>query len=254
MPVGYLLEDGTGRLLLEAGASGTVTQVQSGAAGASTATLLVDFDAAGIATAGNVLVARCLIAESGSSIFSAPPAGWSLAPTQPVRGQLWWKVADGGETDVTFTADTARAMRAVIYELSGADTTTPFDAFGSAEMASVNSILLETSSATTADNCWSGAGVVMNGTNGGGETWSNGFVAMTADTRTVGAAKNPHTPAGVVSTTATWTTARGGQWFIYAVKPASGGGGGGTDIYLQEQQPASLLTRPRTRKLHILGR
>lgn len=86
--------------------------------------------------AGHLLVAVVSCAASTSVTATATVSGWVNQFEQPntataqVRVAIWTKVAVGGDTAPTFTSTetgTAGGMDCMLFELSGANTTTPID-------------------------------------------------------------------------------------------------------------------------------
>jgi len=173
-------------------------------------------------TSGNLLVAVVVVSQSSNPSFDTPP-GWTK-PFTPARGALFGKVSDG--TEQTFTVNlsagaTAAALRMWVVELSGANATNPFDQSGSAIFSSqVTSVTPTTVGATAQPGEWAIAMVGHNGTNGGSESATNGFILLTTgSTRDIGASK-VLTATGTISTTISWATARAGSWIIATVRAA----------------------------------
>jgi hypothetical protein len=126
-------------------------------------------------TAGNLLVA--VVSRVGSTATASPtstgPGGsWArLLPTSFVTNigvgsatactnlvDAWWKIATGSETngDATFTmtlagGTTTFAMTCTIYELSGANTTSPLDVSGT-QSSGASSATITTVTTTTSAN------------------------------------------------------------------------------------------------------
>ena len=116
----------------------TIAHINSGGngqSGNSNASLTVTFGFT--ATLGNLLVLAVLTRDANDILLT--PSGWnlessSLAPTwtgiQNPRLYVWEKQSAGTETAETVTIDASGVgkMAGLIYELSGADTSDPFDA------------------------------------------------------------------------------------------------------------------------------
>jgi len=202
--------------------SPTISEVQK--EHASTSDLSISATLASAPTPGNVLVAVVVVSQASSPAFDTP-AGWT-APFTPARGAVFWKVSDGTEQTVTVNltaGQTAKALRMWVVELSGADTTNPFDQGGSAIFGStVTSVTATTAGPTAQASEWTIAMVGHNGSNGGGETVTDGFTLLAAGYgRDIGASK-VLTSTGAVSTTFSWTTARTGCWIIATFRAAGG--------------------------------
>jgi IPT/TIG domain/Laminin G domain len=171
---------------------------------------------------GDVLVAVVAVSQAASPTFDIP-AGWTSAFT-PARGAVFWKVSDGSEQTVTVNlsaGQTARAMRMWVVELSGANTTTPFDQGGSGIYTTLTTSVTPTTAGPTAQaNEWAIAVVSHNGDNGGSPAATSGFTVLTPnDSRDIGATKILGLQ-DTISTTISWTTARTGSWIIATFRGA----------------------------------
>jgi hypothetical protein len=126
-------------------------------------------------TAGNLLVAfvtRVGSTATASPTSTGPGGGWTrLLPTNFVTNigvgsatacdnlvDAWWKKATGSETngDATFTmtlagGTTTFAMTCAIYELSGANTTSPLDVSGTQSSGSGSSAITTVTTTTSAN-------------------------------------------------------------------------------------------------------
>jgi IPT/TIG domain-containing protein/laminin G domain protein len=174
-------------------------------------------------TPGDVLVAAVVVPDSLSPAFDTP-TGWTK-PFTPARGAVFWRVSNGTERTVTVNLSAgqpASALRMWVVELSGVETTNPFDRSGSAVFSSAQtSVTPATSAATTQLAEWAFTIVAQNGSNGGGERASNGFnLLATGNSRDIAASK-VLTATGAVSTTISWTNARAGSWIIATFRAVS---------------------------------
>jgi hypothetical protein len=202
--------------------SPAISEVQKRHAAISDVSISATFNS--VPTPGDVLVAVVVVSQASNPAFDTP-AGWTK-PFTPARGALFFKVSDGTEQTVTVNlaaGETAKTLRMWVVELSGANTTNPFDQSGSAIFTSTSTSVMPTTNGAIAQaDEWAIAMVGHNGTNGGGESATNGFALLTTgSTRDIGASK-VLTAAGPVSTTISWTTARTGSWIIATFRAGAG--------------------------------
>jgi len=175
-------------------------------------------------TPGNVLVAMVVVAQASNPTFDTP-TGWT-APFTPARGAVFWKVSNGSEQTVTVNlaaGQTGKALRMWVVELGGVDTTNPFDRGGSAVFTSTTTSVRPVTDGTTSQAAeWAIVMVGQNGSNGGGESATEGFALLdTGQGRDIGASK-VLTASGSIATTISWTTARTGCWIIATFRAAGG--------------------------------
>lgn len=129
----------------------TIAQVQKVAASSTggSATVTVTIAAA---TAGNLLIA--CFSNLNTSVTCTPPTGFTEAvtTTSTVRVRIFYKVAAGGETALTFTLSASQHKRVLMLEYSGLSAT-PLDTIASsADAGSAVSELLSGTTANTAQN------------------------------------------------------------------------------------------------------
>src|SRR5215469_1400993 len=219
-------------------------------------------------TAGNLLVA--VISRIGSSTASAPSitgaSGWTrLLPTNYVSNigvgsatscnvvcDCWYRAATGGDTLPSFTMSgagaTLGAMVIAVYELSGANTTTPLDVSGTfsggASSATVSSITTTTSANVTASGEFAISAACRERAAGTptvtySASWVNGFndgsTSSTAHTGTasLAAPTSGATASDVTSFsgTATSSFAAGFIVVIAAAVPVAGNPPGGAIVH-----------------------
>jgi hypothetical protein len=83
--------------------------------------------------AGDLLVAAIVVGNATGATFS-PPAGWTLLSTPSngttVKLGVWWKIAGGAEpSNYTFTWTTSQRAYGWIMRFTGADASSPINAF-----------------------------------------------------------------------------------------------------------------------------
>jgi hypothetical protein len=198
---------------------GAISQVQTAHGSSTDVKITASFPSP--ATAGDVLVAALVVADSSNPAF-ATPSGWTK-PFTPVKGAVFWKVSNGTEQTITVNLAAGAlpaTMRMTVAELAGANTTNPFDESGSGTFGqAVTSATPTTSGPTTQANEWAIAMVAQNGTNGGAAAPpTNGFSLLEGSSRDVSASNL--SASGTVSTTISWMTARAGSWIIATFRPA----------------------------------
>ena len=89
--------------------------------------------------AGNLLICSVAVGETTQPTFDTP-AGWTAVTLSVPRGALFWRAADGSEgTTVTINIQgaTARRYAAQVCEVSGMNTTAPFDKSGNANWTTI---------------------------------------------------------------------------------------------------------------------
>jgi hypothetical protein len=205
------------------GGSSTISEVQKKHAGTSGTSLSATLPAP--PTTGNVIVAVVAVAQ-GSNVSFDTPIGWTEGFT-PNRGDVFYKVSDGTEQTVTVNLSAGQSstvLRMWVVELSGVDTTTPFDQGNSAIFTSQTTSVTPTTGVSTAQaNEWAIAMVAQNGDNGtstGGAAATDGFTLLsTGQTRDIAASK-VLSSAGTISTTISWVTPRTGSWIIATFRAA----------------------------------
>ncbi len=160
------------------------------------------------ATEGNLLIAVC---GSKDSITISGPSGFTTAINQtgvPSQG-IFYKVADGGETNLTCASNSQTYLGIHIYEYSGMVTSEPLDSTGSASGSSDTPSSGELNT-NTADTLLI-AGLTLN-TESSISGWSNSFTeehdftigaGRPADRMTFGGAWRTTSTTDTYSTTAT---------------------------------------------------
>lgn len=198
---------------------GGISEVQTKKASASATSISATFGSA--PKSGDLLVAAVVVPASASPGFDTP-AGWTRAFT-PARGAVFWKVSNGSENTVTVnlsSGEAARPLRMWFVELSGANTSNPFDQGGSAVVGSSTSSMTAATGGLSQADEWAIAIAAQNGDNGGGAAASNGFdVLGTSDSRSIAATKILSS-TNAVSTAISWTTPRAGSWLIATFRAA----------------------------------
>lgn len=160
--------------------------------------------------AGNLLVAA-VTANVGTGSITI--SGWSTATSIAVgiAGGLviFYKVSVGNETTVTSSATLAAFMDLHIFEYAGIDNASPLDKTATTADGGVGvtSRASGTTATLTQANELGFAAVAMAGTNGGGASWTNSFVAetTTTDLITSDIIVNATT---ALSTTGSWNTSQ----------------------------------------------
>lgn len=165
-------------------------------------------------TPGSLLVAYFTSSGSQGASFT-PPAGWSLAVTQTQNAlmYIYYKIADGTETTVTFTQSTSRALNTTIVEYTGFSGTPTLDVTDSntAGAATTLSTTATTGPTNTAQPALAVAMLANASTMGATTGLTNSFMEDSTLTNSSSAYKGAVkelTNLAAVETTFSWTTAR----------------------------------------------
>lgn len=199
----------------------TIVQTKQAYAGASATTHSITLDAA--ATAGNMLLVILFGDKNMGTINTPTTSGVTpltviqQANLTSVSGGMAYKVANGGETTITWTWTTSRESCLYVFEISGL-TSSPYDV--SAMTASGDTAGKTKSTGTTATTAQAdelAVAVMMADTQdncSGGRSWSNSFTEyahVNSTSREGGSiATKTLSATGTVETTFT-TTSTGDQ-------------------------------------------
>lgn len=191
-------------------------------------------------TAGNVLIAWA------NSDITITLSGWTAGPSivDFNAAYMWYKVAAGTETTITFSAGGSTSPITVgVLEYSGVGT--PRDVQNSASVTQTNGTSTPSVSATgtsSTGDLWVCVAGLHAGTAPSSPSWTNGFVnqqsvnaGTSGSTTNVGTfvAEFQNTSAATVSTVASWTgSLQERQALLMAFPLSAGGGGGGTNVSL----------------------
>jgi hypothetical protein len=199
----------------------TISEVQRAFGSAGSSSLSATF---GVTPAeGNLLVAVPLNASSGSgSVTFNTPAGWSVGGSKP-RAAIFYRVAEASEPRTVTVSDSdgqTYSLRLWIFELSGADTSNPFDQIGGGTFSSTTSTTISTDGVVDRAGEWAVAAIGWNGAiTSGSQSFDNGFTGFTGNGRGY-AATDLLSATGIASTTATWVTSAAGAKIIGTFRAA----------------------------------
>jgi microcystin-dependent protein len=196
-----------------------IAQVQTNHAVSTASPIVATFGSA--PAAGNLLVIVVITNNPGTAGY-VTPAGWTPARVEN-EAALFWKVSNGTETTTNISYSGTMAQRIWSIELSGADTSAPFDTSGYAIYTTgVTSVTPVTDAVAAVADEWAIAMTGMNGVNGGSEAATNGYTLLgTGNNRDVAASRTYVGGSGsLLTTTLSWLSARAGRWIIASFKPA----------------------------------
>lgn len=223
----------------------SIVQQKSGTGNSASSVITLD----STPTPGNLLVILAVEIQSGAATWGThtiggSPGGNFTGRGSPSRGTLADRVvASGDNTSVTIVQTGTAGIRIFVFELSGMDTTTPFDQGNGTTFSAGTSVATPLSGATAQADEFVAVIAGLNGNGGGDVSASDGFTlwTLTTDSRRIGAYKTL-TSIGTPNPTLTWSISRAGQYVIAAWKMASAA-------------PKSLPPGPsRARRLHRIGR
>ena len=168
-------------------------------------------------TSGNLLIAYFTSSSTQGATFT-PPSGWSLAISKQETTwvYIYYKIADGTETSVTFSQTQTRALNMAVVEytgFSGTPTLDVTDSNGAAGAATTLSTTATTGPTNTAQPALALAFLAnastLNTTTGLTNSFVEDRTLQTASSVQKGAVKELTTTAAV-DTTFSWTTSRSG--------------------------------------------
>ncbi len=250
-----LLAIGLACWLLGGAARGAVAYESISAESTTTSTSLSTNAPSG-AQVGDTLI-LCVAAEAPRQ--AQTPTGWTLISYRANSNNLisittFWRVADGtGDDTPTVTFGTAPTVlaKATIVRLSGADPTSPLDAYvDAADPGFGPTVTIGTTTVTTNGSLQVGVA----GNIGQSSTWSAGWTERFDEADTTGLTVATAPIDAGTSLGGTVTQPSGGRWVqtTIIIKPAAGGGPSPGLLHLFMRLADSRL-RDQQRHFHTFG-